>query len=719
MVGLLAGWCAGLLAGQTALAPGAAPALFAVGGMLGALSALLKATGCPSTRSLLPVAWLAAALLGTARGASAVHVVAPGTLDAHLGRHVTFTGTVSRASGTAAFQSLWVGTVVIPGDGPVSGTAQVTARSAIPVVPGSVVEVSGTLERLPGRAADGTTGYDDRMQREGVLAAIPGAAIRLVRPPPTLSIPAMAWRARTAVAAAVRGRVPEPEATVGLGALVGIRGKLPVPVESDLVGSGLVHLLAVSGLKVALVAGTLGALLRRAGRPAAALAIVGVFAYALVGGASSAAVRSAIMGSLALVAQVLRRDVDPVRGLLLAATLMLGHAPALAGDLSFQYSFLGVAGIQVLSRGLDRRLSLLPRPFREALAVSLAAQVATLPLTAANFHVISVAGPVANMLAVPALPAGMAAAGWAGAGMPDPFGVVAAIAGGLAAGLLALAHAAVALPAGVVGVPWFGLPHALAYYSAAACAAFTHHAGGGRRLALGGAAAAATVVLLLGSWPDGRMHLVLLATPGGGALITAPDGARMLVDTGTSPAALAAELDARLAPPDPRLDAVLLTGASPSAAGGIAGLGRRVPGLFLLPPDSGGGAPLLVARAMSAHGAVVRPLVPGDRFGWHGLWLETGDCGDGLSVSVTFGRSLAWICTAGTAATPGTVPTRAGMVVDIGAGRVLPDGSLAPAAWVVEHPIGSAVVPRVPGARTWRTSRDGALDLACDGTTCE
>src|SRR5207249_588605 len=82
-----------------------------------------------------------------------------------------------------------------------------------------------------------------------------------------------------------------------------------------------------------------------------------------------------------------------MRSLLLAAAVMLGWRPSLAGDLSFQYSFLGVTGIQLLSAPVAGRLRWLPLVVREAFAVTTAAQAATLPLTAYYFHVVPLRPP--------------------------------------------------------------------------------------------------------------------------------------------------------------------------------------------------------------------------------------------------------------------------------------------------------------------------------------
>ena len=659
-----------------------------------------------------------------------MHIPGPETIDGRLGQHVTLVGTVLRSSGGGGLQSFLLAESRLASV-PIAGTVQVSARSAVTVVPGSTVRATGTLERLPGRAYDGTTGYDDRMERQGVLAVMPGASYSVAGSPPLLSLSAMTWRARTALAEGVHARVPEPEASILLGELVGIRSKLPPVVETQLVNSGLVHLLAVSGLKVALVASMLAVLLRQAGRRAALLAIVGIFAYALVGGGSSAAVRSALMGSLSLFAQVVRRDPDPPRSLLLAAAPMLSINPSLASDLSFQYSFLGVAGIQLMQPAIVRRLRPVPHLLREALAVTLAAQAATLPLTAAYFHVISLSAPLTNAAAIPMLGPTMAAAAWVAVGLPDPGGVIAAAAGGSAHLQLAIAALGAGTSGMAVPVPWFGFSHAAAYLAGLGVVLAASVLGLRRRaplrlfqLALVTPAAAigvAAVVLLALTRPDGRMHLAFLDTPGGGTLVTAPDGARLLVDTGSSPARLASALDAELAPGMPGLDALLLTGSVPAAAGGINGLRDRVPVLYFAPGAAAGDVPYRLATALVARGTAVSWVAAGDRLPWHGIDLEVDGCGAGLAVTVRFGATAAWLCDEGVAGDAGVVPAGDLSVVDAGPGTANPEGGWSGAGWVVAHgtrsPAG-VLSPTVLGPRLWRPPQDGPLALSCDALSC-
>ena len=724
---LLLAWCVGLVAGNQWMGPPAAGWLVLAGVAAGALGVAL--TWGRRRRARRWAVLVAALLIAVARGAATVHVPGPATMEGRLGQRVVLVGTVVRAGGGGGVQSFWLAQIHVAGKA-VDGTVQVGARGAVTVVPGSTVRAEGVLQRLPGRAHDGTTGYDYRMERAGVLAAMPGASYVVLSPPSQLSLAAMAWRARATLAAAMRARVPEPEASILLGVLVGIRASLPPAIEGQLVDSGLVHLLAVSGLKVALLASVLAVLLRQASRRAALLAILGIFGYALVGGGSAAAVRAAVMGSLALLAQVLRRDPDPPRSLLLAAAPMLTLNPALAGDLSFEYSFLGVAGIQLMQPAIAAGLGFLPRLLRDGLSVSLAAQVATIPLTAAYFHVITLASPLTNALAIPLLGPTMAAAAWVGLALPDPAGVIAAAAAGAAHGVLALA-AVGSGPAGLVlTVPWFGGAEATGYLAGLAVLLGAAHMRRPRarlpRLfhgALGRPATAATVaaaVLLALSRPDGHLHLAFLETPGGGALVTAPDGARLLVDSGSSAARLAVALDARLAPESPRLETLLLTGSAPAAAGGVEGLGHRRPDVYLGPAQTPGDIPQRLAAALGAGGTRVEWLAPGDRLAWHGVDLRVDGCGAGLALTLRYGASVAWICDVGVPGDAGVLPPGPLAVIDTGPGGVSPEGAATAAGWVVARGRGNLSGTAAGlGPRLWRPPRDGPLDLRCDLRGCD
>jgi competence protein ComEC len=132
-------------------------------------------------------------------------------------------------------------------------------------------------------------------------------------------------RLRARYRQALQELMPPPHAALLVGVVLGIRTEIPQRLEQDLIATGLVHLLVLSGLKVAVFARLATAAIRPLLRRAAALptlALVGL--YALVGGATPAAVRAAAMGGLVLLAGHLGRPAHVWTSLSVVAAAMPG-----------------------------------------------------------------------------------------------------------------------------------------------------------------------------------------------------------------------------------------------------------------------------------------------------------------------------------------------------------------------------------------------------------
>src|SRR5437879_6089347 len=147
-----------------------------------------------------------------------------------------------------------------------------------------------------------------------------------------------AWL-RSGFTSTVDAALPRPHSAVLLGIVLGIRQGIPTELQNALIATGLIHLLVLSGLKVAvfarIVQGALTPVLGRfATRPAVALLAL----YAMVGGATPAAVRASAMGGLAIAASHLGRPSHVWPSLALTAAAMLGWRPELAWDVGFQLS---------------------------------------------------------------------------------------------------------------------------------------------------------------------------------------------------------------------------------------------------------------------------------------------------------------------------------------------------------------------------------------------
>ena len=209
--------------------------------------------------------------------------------------------------------------------------------------------------------------------------------------------------------------------------MTGDRGGIPENTLQDLRDAGLAHLLAISGLHMALFAGTLFwgvraalalvpglALTAPIKKWAAALALAGAAGYLLVSGASVATQRAFVMFALIFIAVLTDRPAITLRNVALAALIILVLTPEAVLEASFQMSFAAAAALVAFyegARGWVTRLSqaAVERGWaaRGALYLggialtSIVASLATSPFAAFHFNRVVDFGLVANLAALP------------------------------------------------------------------------------------------------------------------------------------------------------------------------------------------------------------------------------------------------------------------------------------------------------------------------------
>ncbi len=183
--------------------------------------------------------------------------------------------------------------------------------------------------------------------------------------------------------------------------------------------SGLAHLLAVSGqnvLLLALLAVPVLALLGVSLRARLLVVIALIAVYVPITGAGPSIQRAAVMGAAGIVAVLAGRPAHRWYALLLAAAITLALNPRAAADVGWQLSFAAVVGILLWARPLaglaaralavgdeDRPGSGLRRGLADGIGVTVAATLATAPISAHHFETVSLASLPANLLALPAV----------------------------------------------------------------------------------------------------------------------------------------------------------------------------------------------------------------------------------------------------------------------------------------------------------------------------
>ncbi|MDE0633616.1 MAG: ComEC/Rec2 family competence protein [Caldilineaceae bacterium] len=228
--------------------------------------------------------------------------------------------------------------------------------------------------------------------------------------------------------------LPEPHASLANGMLLGIEAGIPRELYDKFNLTGTSHVIVISGSNVALVTGVLMALgIRSFGKRGALWPTLGGLAfYALLVGGDAAVMRAALMGSLFAVATVLGRRSTALVSLAAACWLMTLWSPLMLWDVGFQLSSAATAGLILIGPALTGGFSSFLNPLitrlrkwgpspgspgaeflmpssigdllRDALIMSLAANIATFPLIAYYFGRLSLISLLANLLIVPVQP---------------------------------------------------------------------------------------------------------------------------------------------------------------------------------------------------------------------------------------------------------------------------------------------------------------------------
>jgi competence protein ComEC len=242
--------------------------------------------------------------------------------------------------------------------------------------------------------------------------------------------PGGGWQAavfalRLGLSRAIRAALPGENGGFAAAILTGDRSAVDPAALEALRASNLAHLLAISGLHMGLLSGFVFALVRLgivlapgaalrlpAKKIAAAVALAAGAAYLVLSGANVATQRAFIMTAVVLVAVMIDRPAFTLRSVALAAFVVLMLRPESLTEAGFQMSFAATTALiavfdwlrgQAWWRESQSARWRYLRPLIGVSVTSLVAGVATAPISAFHFNVLSRYGLIANVLAVPAM----------------------------------------------------------------------------------------------------------------------------------------------------------------------------------------------------------------------------------------------------------------------------------------------------------------------------
>ena len=564
---------------------------------------------------------------------------------------------------------------------PVSGLVQVQTISAHDFRYGDPVTVSGSLVTPPD-SEEGFS-YRDYLARHDVYSMLSFGQVSVSGPREGSPILAALYDFRADAYQKIDKLLPEPEASLLQGILLGLDQGISPEVRDAFNEVSASHIIAISGMNIAIVAGLLMSLFRRVLNQNLAVAVtsVGLIVYSLFVGANPSVIRAAIMSILALIAVRLGRQTYGPASLGFSALVMTLIEPNALFDVGFELSFLATCGLVFFTEPLQNGLAAWLLGFlsegrvkqvidflSESLIVTIAAQITTTPLIVLIFKQFSLVSLIPNFLVIPVqgqlMTWGILSVVFAYIFWPVAQ-ALAWVAWLFLAWTIEIVRLFAALPFSSLGVDnvspvVIGGIYALMFLAIVAMQepedrrarlwAAIRDSLGIKALAAAGLAIAIIIGAAATALPDGQLHVRLINTRGGSAaLVTTPTGRHILVDAGGSGVSLSTAIGDVLPFWSRTLDAVILSQPSQTHVSALPDALNRYAVMTLITNGTPGGqVETGIESTVKSQGGSLIVAQPGETIAvGDGVTLtvlasRTGDAknndpGDPVSILVTYG----------------------------------------------------------------------------------
>lgn len=202
--------------------------------------------------------------------------------------------------------------------------------------------------------------------------------------------------------------INSPESLLLGGLILGEKSSFPPELRQSFVDTGTIHIIALSGYNVTIVAEWFMKILSFL--PLSFAIGSGIFAiilFILMTGGSSTAVRAGIMGVLALIARATGRNYDVARALILAGVSMVLINPLLLRyDVSFQLSFVATIAVIFFAPRIEKHFTWITKSFglRDIVSVTTAAYIFVFPFILYKMGNLSLVALPANVFILPFIP---------------------------------------------------------------------------------------------------------------------------------------------------------------------------------------------------------------------------------------------------------------------------------------------------------------------------
>jgi len=275
---------------------------------------------------------------------------------------------------------------------------------------GDEVLFSGKLEKPENFTTDNGKEFDyiNYLKKDGILYLVKDAFVERISEDNGNFLKSFLYKIKNAFVEKINLNIPPYESTLMNGLILGERSSFPDSLREDFIKTGTIHIVALSGYNVTIIAEWFMKVLYFLPQTLAIYGgILAIILFVLMTGGASTSIRAGIMAILTLIARTTGRNYDVARGLILAGIFMILLNPyVLYYDVSFQLSFIATIAVIFFTPKIEQYFTWVTERFglRDIFAVTTSAYLFVLPFVLYKMGNLSIVALSTNILVLPLIP---------------------------------------------------------------------------------------------------------------------------------------------------------------------------------------------------------------------------------------------------------------------------------------------------------------------------
>jgi len=275
---------------------------------------------------------------------------------------------------------------------------------------GDEVSFRGKLEKPENFITDNGKEFDyiNYLKKDGILYLVKDASVERISEDNGNFLKSFLFKIKNTFVEKINLNIPPYESTLMNGLVLGERSSFPDSLREDFIKTGTIHIVALSGYNVTIIAEWFMKVLYFLPQTLAIYGgILAIILFVLMTGGASTSIRAGIMAILVLIARATGRNYDVLRGLILAGIFMILLNPyVLYFDVSFQLSFIATVAVIFFTPKIEKYFTWVTERFglRDIFAVTTAAYLFVLPFVLYKMGNLSVVALPTNILVLPLIP---------------------------------------------------------------------------------------------------------------------------------------------------------------------------------------------------------------------------------------------------------------------------------------------------------------------------